>query len=86
MKLFFSKNDRDEIIVKMSTSTVQQEFSYVEMIKNLLENNVFDDTVFTDEFSDEEIDRIESMLTKINDSIATEDSGIGKEVNENISD
>ena len=86
MKLFFSKNDRDEIIVKMSTSTVQQEFSYVEMIKNLLENNVFDDTDFTDEFSDEEIDRIESMLTKINDSIATEDSGIGKEVNENISD
>lgn len=54
MKLYFSKDDQDEIVVKMSTSTVQEDFSYVEMIKNLLENKEFDDTEFTDDFTDDE--------------------------------
>ncbi|MDY7395370.1 hypothetical protein UMM65_08965 [Aureibaculum sp. 2210JD6-5] len=72
MKLYFSKDDQDEIVVKMSTSTVQEDFSYVEMIKNLLENNEFDDTDFTDDFTDDEKTRIETMLNSINASIVSE--------------
>ncbi|MCY4560974.1 MAG: hypothetical protein OXC03_01390 [Flavobacteriaceae bacterium] len=72
MKLYFSKDDQDEIVVKMSTSTVQEDFSYVEMIKNLLENKEFDDTEFTDDFTDDEKTRIETMLNSINASIVTE--------------
>lgn len=72
MKLYFSKDDQDEIVVKMSTSTIQEDFSYVEMIKNLLENNEFDDTEFTDDFTDDEKTRIETMLSSINASITTD--------------
>tara|TARA_R110002074_G_scaffold284837_1_gene456580 strand:+ start:311 stop:568 length:258 start_codon:yes stop_codon:yes gene_type:complete len=72
MKLYFSKDDQDEIVVKMSTSTIQEDFSYVEMIKNLLNNNEFDETEFSGDFSDDEKSRIESMLSSINESIASE--------------
>ena len=72
MKLYFSKDDQDEIVVKMSTSTIQEDFSYIEMIKNLLENNEFDDTEFTDDFTDDEKTRIETMLSSINASITTD--------------
>ncbi|RLJ97755.1 hypothetical protein C8N27_2846 [Tenacibaculum discolor] len=72
MKLYFSKDDQDEIVVKMSTSTVQEDFSYVEMIKNLLNNNEFDETEFSSDFSDDEKSRIETMLSSINESIASE--------------
>lgn len=72
MKLYFSKDEQDEIVVKMSTSTVQEDFSYVEMIKNLLNNNEFDDTEFTDDFTDDEKTRIEKMLDSINHSITIE--------------
>ena len=83
MKLYFSKDDQDEIVVKMSTSTVQEDFSYVEMIKNLLNNNEFDDTEFTDDFTDDEKSRIETMLSSINASIVTEN---GVEENNEISE
>lgn len=72
MKLHFSKDDQDEIVVEMSTSNIQEDFSYVEMIKTLLENNTFDSTEFSGDFSDEEKSRIENMLNSINDSIITE--------------
>lgn len=72
MKLYFSKDDQDEIVVKMSTSTIQEDFSYVEMIKNLLNNNEFDETEFSGDFSDDEKSRIETMLSSINESISSE--------------
>lgn len=72
MKLYFSKDNQDEIVVKMSTSTIQEDFSYVEMIKNLLNNNEFDETEFSGDFSDDEKSRIETMLSSINESIASE--------------
>ena len=85
IKLYFSKDDQDEITVKMSTSTVQEEFSYVEMIKNLLDNNAFDETEFSGDFTDDEKSRIESMLNSINDSIETESNDNNDGTDENAS-
>ena len=75
MKLYFSKDSSNEIVVKMSNSTVVEEFSYVEMIKNLLLDNNFDDTDFSDEITEDEKDRIETMLSSINESIEEEEEG-----------
>lgn len=76
MKLYFSKDDQDEIIVKMSTSTIQDDFSYVKMIKNLLDNNEFEDTEFSEDFTEDEKTRIETMLTTINSSIISENNEV----------
>jgi len=73
MKLYFSKDSSNEIVVKMSTSTVVEEFSYVEMIKNLLLDNKFDATDFSDDITEDEKDRIETMLSSINESIEKEE-------------
>lgn len=73
MKLYFSKDSSDEIVVKMSTTTVVEEFSYVDMIKNLLLDNTFDDTDFSSDISDDEKERIENMLSSINESIEKEE-------------
>jgi hypothetical protein len=71
MKLYFTKDEQQEIVVQMSTGIVMQEFSYIEMIKGLLSSNNFEATDYSDEITDEEEDRIESMLSSINDSIVT---------------
>lgn len=73
MKLLFSKDEEENIIVKMAKGTVVEEFSYVEMIKILLQNNTFDNTDFGNNITSEEIERIESMLSSINDSLEVEE-------------
>lgn len=72
MKLYFTKDEENDIVVTMSTGTVVEEFSYVDMIKNLMLNNKFDDTEYSNGITDEEKDRIETMLSSINGSIFIE--------------
>ena len=72
MKLYFSKDAQNEIVIKMSTGTVIEEFSYIEMIKNLLLDNKFDDTEYSEDITDDEKERIETMLSSINESIIIE--------------
>lgn len=72
MKLYFSKDGQSDIVVKMSTGTVVEEFSYVDMIKNLMLDNKFDDTEYSEDITDEEKGRIETMLSSINESIIIE--------------
>ena len=85
MKLYFSKNGQNEIVVQMSSSTIQEDFSYIEMIKNLLIRNEFEETEYIGDFTDDEKGRIETMLKEINDSIisSVEES---EETAENIED
>lgn len=72
MKLIFSKNKENEILVKLATGTVVEEFSYTEMIKQLLKRNKFEDNQYTG-LSNEEKTRIEDMLKKVNRAIADDD-------------
>jgi len=53
MKLIFSKNADNEINVKLATGTVAEDFSYTEMIKQLLKKNKFVDNQYTGLSSEE---------------------------------
>ena len=64
MKLIFTKDSNNEINVQLQNGTIIEDFSYTEMVNQLLKSNVFDDTDFTN-LSDEEQVKIQSMLDKI---------------------
>lgn len=66
MKLLFNKEDNNDITVKIQQGTVPVEFTYTEMIKQLLENNTITDTDFGNLLDDEK-ENLEDMLTKISD-------------------
>jgi len=66
MKLLFNKEDNNDITVKIQQGTVPVEFTYTEMIKQLLENNTIDDTDFGNLSSDEK-ENLEDMLNKISE-------------------
>ncbi len=64
MKLIFTKDANNEINVQLQKGTVVEDFSYTEMVSQLLTSNVFDDTDFTN-LSEEEQAKIQTMLDKI---------------------
>jgi hypothetical protein len=64
MKLIFNKEENNDITVKIQQGTIPIEFTYTEMIKQLLENNTIDDTDFGN-LSDDEKKNLEDMLGKI---------------------
>ncbi|MEO8240518.1 MAG: hypothetical protein ABI576_20605 [Flavobacterium sp.] len=64
MKLIFTKDANNEINVQLQKGTVIEDFSYTEMVSQLLAQNVFDDTNFTN-LSEEEQEKIQTMLNKI---------------------
>lgn len=64
MKLIFTKDTNNEINVQLQKGTVVEDFSYTEMVSQLLTQNVFDDTDFTN-LSEEEQTKIQTMLDKI---------------------
>jgi hypothetical protein len=65
MKLIFTKDANNEINVQLQKGTIVEDFSYTEMVSQLLTNNVFDDTDFIN-LSEEEQAKIQIMLDKIN--------------------
>jgi hypothetical protein len=73
MKLVFSKNSNNEIELKIQKGTVLVDFTYTEMVRQLLEKNEFDETDYG-ALSAEEQQKINSMLDKI--------SAVFKEVDE----
>ena len=66
MKLIFTKNDNNEVDVQLQKGTVIEDFSYTEMISQLLVKNDFDDAEF-DNLSEGEESRIKNMLDKVSD-------------------
>lgn len=74
MKLVFKKDEDHQISVFHEVSGGQQDFSYVDMIKSLIESKKLEDPEISDGFSDAEITSIKSMVTFINREIsATEE-------------
>lgn len=72
MKLIFNKEDNNDITVKIQQGTIPVEFTYTEMIEQLLENNTIDDTDFGN-LSEDETKNLEDMLNKISDIFDEED-------------
>lgn len=71
MKLLFSKDSNNEITVKLQKGTMIEEFTYIEMIRQLLVKNEFVDTDFGS-LSQNEIDKINLMLGKITETFKDE--------------
>lgn len=74
MKLLFKKEDNNDITVKIQQGTIPVEFTYTEMIKQLLENNTIDDTDFGNLLDDEK-ENLEEMLSKISEIFNEEEEG-----------
>lgn len=72
MKLLFSKDSNNEIAVKLQNGTVIEDFTYIEMIRQLLIKNEFVDTDFGN-LSETEINKIKSMLDKITEVFVEEE-------------
>ena len=64
MKLIFSKTENGDINVLIQKGTVAENFSYLEMLKQLLDNNEIDEPDFTG-FDEIEKERIKELLNKI---------------------
>lgn len=64
MKLIFQKNGDNEISVQIQKGTIIVDFSYIEMVRQLLENNIFEEVDFGNLSEDEKV-KIQSMLDKI---------------------
>ncbi|WP_010182656.1 gas vesicle protein GvpK [Aquimarina agarilytica] len=64
MKLIFNKEENNDITVKIEQELIPVEFTYTEMIKQLLENNSIDDTDFGN-LSENEKSNLGDMLSKI---------------------
>lgn len=80
MKLIFNKEDNNDITVKIQQGTVAVDFTYTEMIKQLLEDNTIDDTDFGN-LSDDEKENLEEMLNKVSEIFAEEEIEEDEETN-----
>lgn len=69
MKLIFKKDELNEMEVLLGDKEVEKKFSYVEMIKYLLEGNKFGETEFSTNISTMEKESIEKMLIDINNTL-----------------
>uniref|UniRef100_UPI003217D2D5 hypothetical protein n=1 Tax=uncultured Draconibacterium sp. TaxID=1573823 RepID=UPI003217D2D5 len=72
MKLFFNKEENNDVTVKIQQGTVPVEFTYTEMVKQLLENNKIEDSDFNNLTENEE-QSLNEMLGKISEIFQEED-------------
>lgn len=72
MQLIFKRReDKLTIEIKDGVSTI--EFNYVDMIKKFLKEKELETTIFDGDFSDEEKEKINEMVAKINQAIPEEE-------------
>jgi hypothetical protein len=64
MKLIFAKDANNDINVQLQKGTIAEDFTYTEMVRQLLLDNNFTDTDFTN-LAEEEQAKIRIMLDKI---------------------
>lgn len=80
MKLIFTKDANNDIKVQLQKGLIIEEFTYTEMIRQLLVLNDFEDSEFI-ELSDEEETKIMDMLKKINDVFGEDNLEKNEEIN-----
>lgn len=71
MKLFFTKEQQGEITLEMQKGTDRIDFDYVEMIRQLMENNVIDEPDF-DNLDEGEKEKVKSLLDEIKKAVDEE--------------
>ena len=70
MKLVFSKNEELEVSVHKKSGNIKSNFSYVDMIKDLIKTQKLDTPELEGEFTEAEKGSISSMVEHINDEVA----------------
>ena len=73
MKLIFEKDKEKNIEVKIRDGLSEKEFSYIEMIKMLIKKNEFEASEYDADITEEEKDRINNMLSEINEVITAKE-------------
>ena len=73
MKLHFNKTTEGDVQVKMEKGTVLSEFDYIEMLKQLSQNNQIESD--WGNLEDNERSKIEELLEKIKNAV---ESGLDK--------
>lgn len=73
MKLVFKKNEQNEISVVRRIGDKEQDFSYVDMIKALIETKSLEPPDVLGGFSEAEKSSIKSMTSFINKSLSVSD-------------
>lgn len=71
MKIVFKKDDDSQISVFQNIDGQEKIFSYVDMIKSLIDSNEMEKPEISVGFTEPEIKSINSMVTCINDEIST---------------
>jgi len=71
MKLIFTKDANNEVGVKIQTGTIIEDFSYIEMVRQLLNGGDFYKPDFIN-LTEEEKGKIELMLDKIKEVFVEE--------------
>lgn len=69
MKILFKKDENSEISVVQKIDNQETDFSYVDMIKTLINSKVMEPPEISDGFTAEEKRSINSMVTHINAAI-----------------
>ncbi len=69
MKLIFKKDEESKISVFQDVNGQEKEFSYVDMIKELIDSKGLDDPDISEMFSEAEIKSIKSMVSFINNEV-----------------
>ncbi len=72
MKLTFKKADDLQISVFQKVGKQEEEFSYINMIKSLINSKVMEPPEIIGTFTEAEIKSINSMITCINGEISTQ--------------
>lgn len=72
MKLIFKKDKDGEPQIDLVKGTTTQPFSYIDMLKGILEEEPLEDPVFLAQISEEEEVRISELLGRIRISINDE--------------
>lgn len=70
MKLVFKKDEKSQISVFQNVDGQESNFSYLDMIKSLIESKAMEDAGVSDKFTDAEAESIKRMVDSINDEIA----------------
>lgn len=70
MKIIFRKNDESEISVFQKIDGEEKEFSYIDMIKQLINTKELEEAEIDGEFTEAEIKSINSMVSFINKEVA----------------
>ncbi len=68
MKLVFFKKD-EEIKLKFNNNGKDMEFNYVKLIEFLHTNNELEETEYWDDISEDEKNKVNAMIDKINEVV-----------------